>query len=139
MAETIRMAIFIRAGTIFTGKTQNRAAQHSGIYSHEKEIHGHWWRGNSWEAIKKEIIEKYGDKIKEKQAKHLFELKSEMILPMLKSFIEELDNFRETTILKDEFSETRGVIGKGIIGEYTLVKGQPIHVLLLKEWYGRRS
>jgi hypothetical protein len=87
----------------------------------------------SWESIKKEIIEKYGDKIKEKQAKHLFELKPEMILPMLKKFIEELDNFRETTILKDEFSETRVVRSEGIIGEYTLVKGQPIHVLLLKE------
>ncbi len=31
------IAIFIRAGTIFTGGTQNRAAQHSGIFSHEKE------------------------------------------------------------------------------------------------------
>lgn len=87
----------------------------------------------SWESIKKEIIEKYGDKIKEKQAEHLFELKSEMILPMFKKFIDELDNFIETIIQKNEFSETRGIIGRGIVGEYTLVKGQPIHVLLLKE------
>lgn len=87
----------------------------------------------SWESIKKEIIEKYGDKIKERQANHLFELKPEMILPMLKKFIEELDNFKETTILRDEFSETRVVRGEKIIGEYTLVKGQPIHVLLLKD------
>jgi hypothetical protein len=90
----------------------------------------------SWESIKKEIIEKYGDKIKEKQENHLFELKPEMILPALRKFIEGLDKFSEKTIRKDEYSETRAVRGEGIIGEYTLVKGQPIHVLLLKENYG---
>ncbi len=87
----------------------------------------------SWEAIKKEIVEKYGDKIMEKQAEHLFELKPEMILPMFRKFIESLDDFKEMTIRKDTYSETREVLGKGVIGEYTLVKGQPIHVLLLKE------
>ncbi len=87
----------------------------------------------SWEAIKKEVVEKYGDKIKEKQAEHLFELKPEMILPMFKKFIESLNEFKETTIRKDNYSETREVLGRGVIGEYTLVKGQPIHVLLLKE------
>ncbi len=87
----------------------------------------------SWEAIKKEIIEKYGDKIKDKQANHIFELKQEMIKPSLMEFIKELDEFVEKTIRKDEFSETRVVKGKGVIGEYTLIKGQPIHVLLLKE------
>lgn len=87
----------------------------------------------SWEAIKKEIIEKYGDKIKDKQENHIFELKQEMIKPLLMEFIKELDEFVEKTIRKDEFSETRVVKGKGVIGEYTLIKGQPIHVLLLKE------
>lgn len=90
----------------------------------------------SWESIKKEIIGKYGDKIKEKQEKHLFELKPETILPALRKFIEGLDNFSEKTVRKDGYSETRTVHGKGIIGEYTLVKGRPIHVLLLKENYG---
>lgn len=51
----------------------------------------------------------------------------------LKKFIQKLDKFTEKTIIKDEYSETRVVRGKGIIGEYTLIKGQPIHVLLLKE------
>lgn len=85
----------------------------------------------SWEAIKKEIIEKYGDKIKETQAEHLFELKPEMIIPMFKKFIEK--PFTEKTIRKDELSETREIKGEGIVGEYTIVKGQPIHILLLKE------
>lgn len=87
----------------------------------------------SWEAIKKEIIEKYGDKIKDKQTNHIFELKQEMIKPSLIEFIKGLDDFAEKTIRKDEFSETKVVKGKGVIGEYTLIKGQPIHVLLLKE------
>ena len=54
-------------------------------------------------------------------------------MPALKKFIQKLDKFTEKTITKDEYSETRAVRGKGIIGEYTLVKGQPIHVLLLKD------
>lgn len=87
----------------------------------------------SWEAIKKEIIEKYGDKIKDKQAEHLFELKPETILPTFKKFISGLDKFSERTIRKDSLSETREVHGDGVIGEYTLVKGQPIHVLLIRE------
>jgi hypothetical protein len=87
----------------------------------------------SWEAIKKEIIEKYGDKIKDKQTEHLFELKPETILPTFEKFISSLDKFSEKTIRKDSFSETREVRGNGVIGEYTLVKGQPIHVLLIRE------
>jgi hypothetical protein len=87
----------------------------------------------SWESIKKEIIEKYGDKIKEKQAEHLFELKPETILPSFHKFIEGLEKFTERSVRKDEYSETRAVYGEGVVGEYTLVKGQPIHVLLLKE------
>jgi hypothetical protein len=87
----------------------------------------------SWESIKKEIIEKYGDKIKEKQSDHLFELKPDAIVPAFRKFIEGLDKFAERIIRKDDFSETRVIIGKGIVGEYTLVKGQPTHVLLLKE------
>lgn len=87
----------------------------------------------SWESIKKEIIEKYGDKIKNEQAEHLFELKPEMILPAFRKFIKGLDKFTERIVKKDNFSETREVCGEGIIGEYTLVKHQPIHVLLLRE------
>jgi hypothetical protein len=87
----------------------------------------------SWEAIKKEIIEKYGDKIMDKQAEHLFELKPEAILPALKKFIKGLEKNTEKTIRKDGFSETRVVLGEGIIGEYTIVKGQPVHVLLIRE------
>jgi hypothetical protein len=87
----------------------------------------------SWESIKKEIIEKYGDKIKTVQSNHLYELKPETIVPAFRKFIEGLDKFAEKVVRKDDFSETRAIIGKGIVGEYTLVKGQPIHVLLLKE------
>jgi hypothetical protein len=87
----------------------------------------------SWAAIKKEIIEKYGDKIMDNQAEHLFELKPEAILPALKKFIKGLEKNTEKTIRKDGFSETRVVMGEGIIGEYTIVKGQTVHVLLIKE------
>lgn len=87
----------------------------------------------SWAAIKKEIIEKYGDKIMDKQAEHLFELKPEAILPALKKFIKGLEKSTEKTIRKDGFSETRVVMGEGLVGEWTLVKGQAIHVLLIRE------
>lgn len=87
----------------------------------------------SWAAIKKEIIETLGDKVSEKQAEHLFELKKEMIGPSLKKFITGLAKMREETVRKDEFSETRVVIGEGVVGEYTLVKNQVIHAILVRE------
>lgn len=87
----------------------------------------------SWEAIKKEIIEKYGDKIMDKQAEHLFELKPEAILPAVRKFIKGLEKMKEKTIRKDGFSETRTITGEGLIGECTIVKGQPVHVLLVRE------
>lgn len=88
----------------------------------------------SWEAIKKEIIEKYGDKIKDKQANHIFELKQEMIIHSFMEFIKGLDESTEEIVRKDEFSETKVVKGKEVIGEYTSIKEQAImHVLLLKD------
>jgi len=60
-------------------------------------------------------------------------LKPEAILPALKKFIKGLEKNTEKTIRKDGFSETRVVMGEGIIGEYTIVKGQTIHVLLIRE------
>ncbi len=55
-----------------------------------------------------------------------------MTKPALEKFIKRLETFNEKTIKKDDYSETREVTGDNIIGEYTLVKGQPIHVLLLR-------
>lgn len=87
----------------------------------------------SWESIKKEIIEKYGDKIMDKQVEHLFELKPEAILPSFHKFIKGMDKYTEKTIRKDEYSETRSIEGDGIIGEYTTVKGQTVHVLMIRD------
>lgn len=87
----------------------------------------------SWAAIKKEIIEKYGDKVSDKQAEHLFELNKDMILPMMKKFVNGLDKFEEKTVRQDDFSETRAVKGDKVAGEYTLIKGRTIHCLLIKE------
>lgn len=87
----------------------------------------------SWEAVKKEIIEKYGDHVSNEQAEHLFELQKDKILPMLKKFVAGLDSFEERTIRQDDLSETRAVKGENVIGEYTLVKGRTIHCLLIRE------
>ncbi|MHA1168464.1 MAG: hypothetical protein ACTSRU_11620, partial [Candidatus Hodarchaeales archaeon] len=85
----------------------------------------------SWEAIKKEVIEKHGDKLMEKQANHIFELKPDRIKPSLETFIEKLKDYDEETISKDDFSETRIIQGNGLVGEYTIINGKVIiHVLI---------
>jgi hypothetical protein len=86
----------------------------------------------SWEAIKKEIIEKYGDQVTNEQAEHLFELKPEKIRPLLKKFIQGMDKFEEKTIRKDELSETRAVKGEGVVGEYTLIRNRVMHTILVR-------
>jgi hypothetical protein len=87
----------------------------------------------SWEAIKKEVIEKYGDKVTQEQAEHLFELKKEMILPAFKKFVDGLKKYEEHTVYKDDMSETRVVLGEGLVGEYTLVKDRVVYVILVRE------
>lgn len=87
----------------------------------------------SWEAIKKEIIEKYGDKISQKQADHLYELKPDMIMPAFKKFIKKMEHFEEKSIRKDEVSETRVVWGDKVVGEYTLIKDKIVHALVVRE------
>jgi len=87
----------------------------------------------SWEAIKKEVIEKFGDKVTKEQAEHLFELKPDKILPAIKKFIEGLKKNHEHTVRKDDKSETRVVIGEGLVGEYTLVKNRVIHAIIVRE------
>jgi len=87
----------------------------------------------SWEAIKKEVIEKYGDQVSNEQAEHLFELKPDKIMPLLKKFLASLDKFEEKTIRKDDLSETRAVWGGDVVGEYTLVRGRTVHVLLIRD------
>jgi len=87
----------------------------------------------SWEAIKKEVVEKHGDLVKDEQAEILFELKPEMIKPAFQKFINGLDVYKEKTVRKDNLSETRVVTGNGLVGEYTLVKGRVIHTILARE------
>lgn len=87
----------------------------------------------SWEAVKQDVIEKYGNKVEDKQAEHLFELQEDRILPALRKFIASLDKFTEKTVRQDDLSETRSVCGENVIGEYTLVKDRTVHVLLIKD------
>jgi len=87
----------------------------------------------SWAAIKKEVIEKHGDKICNEQADHLFELRPEKILPAFKKFVKGLENGEEHSVRRDDLSETRVVVGKGVIGEYTLVKGRVIHTIIVRQ------
>ena len=87
----------------------------------------------SWEAVKKEVIEKHGDKLMEKQAEHLFELKPDKIAPAFRKFIKGLKESQEHSVRKDDLSETRIIVGKGLVGEYTLVKGRVVHSIIVRE------
>jgi hypothetical protein len=91
----------------------------------------------SWKAIKKEVIEKLGDKIMKEQAEHLFELKEDKIPTFLDKFIDKLENHKERTIRKDSFCETRIIVGDGLVGEYTIVLGRVVHVLLTRDVNGK--
>jgi len=91
----------------------------------------------SWKAIKKEVIEKLGNKIMKEQAEHLFELQQDKIPTFLDKFIDKLTNHKERTIRKDSFTETRIIVGDGLVGEYTIVLGRVVHVLLTRDVNGK--
>jgi len=86
----------------------------------------------SWEAIKNDIKEKYGDKTKNEETEHLFDLNKDKIVPIFTKFINKLDNMTERVRYQDDYSTTMSITGDGIVGEYTMIKGKPIHCLLVK-------
>lgn len=87
----------------------------------------------SWEAIKNDIKEKYGDKTKDEEADHLFDLNKDKIVPLLKKFInDKMNNITERVRYQDDYSTTMSIQSDGVVGEYTMIKDKVIHCLLVK-------
>lgn len=88
----------------------------------------------SWEAIKNDIKEKYGDKTKDEESDHLFDLNKEKIVPLLKKFInDKMNNMTERVRHQDDYSTTMSIQSDGVVGEYTTIKDKVIHCLLVKK------
>ena len=79
------------------------------------------------------IKEKYGDKTKDEEADHLFDLNKDKIIPLLTKFINKLDSMTETMRYQDDYSKTLSVQSDGVVGEYTMIKDKVIHCLLVKK------
>jgi len=87
----------------------------------------------SWEAIKKEVIARHGDKIKEEQANHLFEFKPDRVAPAIEKFVESLSEFEATVAHEEKGTRTVVVSDEIYVGEYTTLDDDLIHVMVTKK------
>lgn len=83
----------------------------------------------SWKALHKKVIKKYGKVLRKKQEKMVFELKPEVIPEKISEFIEELMKSNENQFHSNSKSKTMVIDGDKHIGEYTLLEGKVIHVI----------
>lgn len=84
----------------------------------------------SWKALHKKVLSKYEDILLRKEGNKLFELKTEIIQNNIQEFIEKVLKSDEQVENQNNISSTYLVEDKDIIGEYTTLYGDVIHVLV---------
>lgn len=87
---------------------------------------------SSWKALHKKVLAKYSDVLMQEQEEPLFELKEEVIPKKISEFIEEIMKSDEKQTMSNEISATYVIDGKKIVGEYTELNNNIIHVIAFK-------
>jgi len=83
----------------------------------------------SWKALHKKVIKKYGESLLREQQDMLFELKPEVIPKKINDFIEQILEADEKQVHTTNVSNTKIIDGKKIIGEYTQLEKDIIHLI----------
>jgi len=84
---------------------------------------------DSWKALHKKVIKKYGESLLREQQDMLFELKPEVIPKKINDFIEQILEADEKQVHTTKVSNTKIIDGKKIIGEYTQLEKDIIHLI----------
>ena len=87
---------------------------------------------DSWKALHKKVLEKYSDVLMQEQEESLFELKEDVIPKKIAEFVEEMMKADERNTFSNQTANTYVLDGNKIIGEYTLIEGNVVHVIVFK-------
>jgi hypothetical protein len=93
----------------------------------------------SWKVFHKKVISKYEDVLLKTAGNNLFELKTKLIRLKMQEFIERVLKSNEKIVNQNHVSRTYLIDDKDIIGEYTLLQGDVIHVLVFDNNEGRAN
>jgi hypothetical protein len=85
---------------------------------------------DSWEAVKKEVIEKEGSNILEEYSEDIFEFKQDKIKSFLKRKLN--INFNEKIVHEGKYKVV-SLISDSVLGEGTILNGKVIHLSLWKK------
>lgn len=85
---------------------------------------------DSWQAFSKSVSRNYAE-ILTREAP-LFDLNMDRVIPALRTFLKNLEHADATMVAEVEGSKTYALKSADIIGEYTTLEGQPIHVIAKK-------
>lgn len=88
---------------------------------------------DSWKALHKKVLAKYSDILQQKQEEPLFQLKLEVIPEKIRAFTEDIMKANEKSSTATKISNTMLIEGNKIIGEYTTINGNIIHVIAFKK------
>jgi len=84
---------------------------------------------DSWRAFSKSIVRSYADILGSEEKSELFELKLDKIVPAVTTFLKNLSEAKETIVNEVEGGKTCMLDGEKVVGEYTALKGQTIHLI----------
>ena len=83
----------------------------------------------SWRAFHENIIQDYSDILSKELDEPLFGFKRSAVPGKIGEFIERLKNTKETIVYENDEASTIVIENEGIIGEYSLLNGEVIHLL----------
>ena len=86
----------------------------------------------SWKALHKKVLAKYSDILQKEQEEPLFQLNENIIPEKIRDFVEKIMESKESTIHESKLSATKIIDGTKIVGEYTEINGEIIHVIAFK-------
>ena len=86
----------------------------------------------SWKALHKKVLAKYSDILQKKQEEPLFQLNKDIIPEKIRDFIEKIMESNEKEIYSSKESTTKIIDGVKVVGEYTEINGEIIHVIAFK-------
>lgn len=90
---------------------------------------------DSWRAFSKSIIRNYGDDLAKEQEAGLFEIKMENVVAAVRNFLSKLSKAKRVPIHgwaaanKSWVSETYALEDEDVVGEYTALSGETIHLI----------
>jgi len=94
---------------------------------------------DSWKAFSKTIVRSFGDSLTKEDQTGLFKPDVSRVKSVIQDFLDLVASFREETVYSAKNTETIVLRGNGYVGEYTLLDGKTIHLLVTRSPNARRD